>query len=303
MAKSIKKNYIFNLLYQLLIVALPIVVTPYVSRILLPSGIGRYSFSLSIISYFVLFAELGFGYYAQREIAKYQENKKMQSKIFFEIMILRGISVLLSLGINLLLVFANVYKDNGVLFSIMTINIFSVAFDIAFYFQGNEEFGKITLKNSIIKILGVVSVFLFVKSADDLWVYVLINSLSIALSNISLWPFVIDRIEKVKLKELKPFSHLKGTLKLFVPTIAISIYAVLDKTLIGVITNNNLENGYYEQAEKIVKIAMTVITCLGTVMIPRNTNEYVLGNTNKIQENIYKAFNFLSPARSVMWWN
>jgi O-antigen/teichoic acid export membrane protein len=110
------------------------------------------------------------------------------------------------------------------------------------------------------------------------------------------------RLCKVNIKELKPLSHLKGTFILFLPTIATSIYTVLDKTLIGLIITDtytveedgveivkkvsDLENGYYEQAEKLIKMVMTVITCIGTVMIPRNTKELSLGNYDKVKENI-----------------
>ena len=92
-SKSITKNYLYNLIYQILIIIIPIITTPYVSRVLETDGIGKYSFSNSIASYFVIFASLGFGYYAQREIAKYQDNKKKQSEIFWEIITVRSVSV------------------------------------------------------------------------------------------------------------------------------------------------------------------------------------------------------------------
>ena len=96
-SKSITKNYLYNLIYQILIIIIPIITTPYVSRVLGADGVGKYSFSNSIVSYFVIFASLGFGYYAQREIAKYQGDKKKQSEIFWEIIIVRSVSVLTAL--------------------------------------------------------------------------------------------------------------------------------------------------------------------------------------------------------------
>lgn len=300
--KSTKKNYFYNLIYQLFLVIVPLVVTPYISRVLTVDGVGKYSFSFSIITYFTIFGALGFGYYAQREIAKNQGNNYLQSKSFWEINICRLIPVSVALITNLVLCMFKTYGDYNNLMLIFSINIAALAFDIAFFFQGNEEFGKIVLRNVIIKSLSIAAIFIFVKKESDLWVYALINSIMLILSNVSLWPYMTKYLVKINIKELKPLKHLKGTLILFIPTIAVSIYTVLDKTLIGLLVPgtyteieegkeiikkySDLENGYYEQSEKLVKMVMVVITCIGTVMIPRNSNEIANGNFEKVKQNI-----------------
>lgn len=303
--KMIKKNYLFNLIYQLLLIIVPLVVTPYISRKLGAESLGKYSFSLSLITYFTIFAALGFGTYAQREIAKNQGDKSKQSKSFWEIIICRLLSVGIALCINIILCFTDVYGDYSLYMLIMNINILAIAFDIAFFFQGNEQFGKIVIFNSIIRILGVLAIFLFIKNPEDLWKYTLINGLIILCGYLVLWTNVNKLLVKVNIKELKPFKHLKGTLLLFLPTIAVSIYTVLDRTLIGILIKDtyevvedgivvikkysDLENGYYEQSEKIVKMTLTIITCIGAVMIPRNTKELADGNVEKVKENIYTS--------------
>lgn len=291
--RSAKKNYVYNLIYQITLLIVPIIVTPYISRVLLADGVGQYSFSYSIITYFTIFASLGFGYYAQREIAKYQDDKHEQSKIFWEINISRLISVVISIVVNLILILSGVYGKNTQLMSLMMINIVSIAFDISFLFQGNENFGEIVVRNVLIKIIGTVLIFVFVKEKSDLWIYCLLISLCFIISNLSLWPSIIGVIEKVKVSELHPLRHMPGTLKLFIPTIATSIYAVLDKSLIGVITNSDAENGYYEQAEKISKVAITLVTCIGNVMMPRNSYEMSVGHDENVKKNIYTICHFV----------
>lgn len=307
--KSVKKNYIYNVIYQVFLLIVPLVVTPYVSRVLLPEGIGQYSYSYSLITYFTIFGSLGFGYYAQREIAKHQGDKYNQSKVFWEINICRLLPVSLALIVNLLFCLTNIYGDYNLLMYIFSFNIIAVAFDIAFLFQGNEEFGKIVIRNVIIKTISIAAIFVFVKDSGDVWVYALINALILVLSNISLWSYLPKMLTKVSRKELKPLSHLKGTIRLFIPTIATSIYTVLDKTLIGALINDtytviedgievikkysDLENGYYEQSEKLVKMGLTIISCIGTVMIPRNSNEIANGNFEKVKDNIYKSSRFV----------
>ena len=293
MSKNIKKNYIYNVIYQVLLIIIPIITTPYVSHVLLPEGVGQYSFTSSLINYYLLFASLGFGIYAQREIAKFQGNKKEQSIVFWEINICRLISVFISLLLNIIFVFTNVYGNNSLLMLIFSINIISVAFDISFLFQGNENFEKLVINNLVIRIIGTISIFIFIKTQNDVWVYVLINALSTIFSCLLMWIYLKQYLVKISVKELKPFKHLMGTLKLFIPTIASSIYVILDKSLIGFITGSNAENGYYEQAEKIVKMILTIITCMGTVMIPRNTYEIQQGNFDKVKQNVYNSFHFV----------
>lgn len=301
--KSVKKNYIYNLFYQAFSLIVPLLVTPYVSRVLLPEGNGAYSFSFSLITYFTIFASLGFGIYAQREIAKHQGDQHKQTILFWEMNIARIFPVLVSLIVNICLCCFNVYESYTMLMWVLNINILAVCFDIAFFFQGNEEFGKLVLRNAIIKLLSTIAIFIFVKNEKDLLIYTLINSVMVIVSNLIMWLTLPKLLCRVSIKELRPLTHMKGSLRLFIPAIATTVYTVLDKTLIGFLIQDtytviedgveivkryaDLENGYYEQSEKIVKMAMTIITCIGTVMIPRNSHEIASGNTEKVKENIY----------------
>ena len=307
--KKIKKNYIYNLIYQTFLLIVPILVTPYISRVLTPEGVGKYSFSFSLITYFTILGSLGFSYYAQREVAKVQNDLEHSSKVFWEINICRLIPVFLSLIINIILCLFNAYNEYTNLMWIFNINILALAFDIAFYFQGKENFLRLVSTNVIIKLISIISIFIFVKTINDLWIYALINSLAVIFSSLALWIGIHKFLVKVKFSDLKPLRHLKGTIRLFIPTIATSIYTVLDKTLVGLLITDtyveivngvevikkysDLENGYYEQSEKIIKMAMTVITSLGTVMIPRNSNEFAKGNIEGVKSNIYSTSKFV----------
>ena len=293
-SKSVTKNYLYNLIYQILLIIIPIITTPYVSRVLGADGVGKFSFSNSIVSYFVIFASLGFGYYAQREIAKYQDNKKKQTEIFWEIIIVRSVSVLTALVVYFTVMALGVFKEEYILLMmILSVSILAVAFDISFLFAGNEVFSKTVLTNTLLRILNVVAIFAFVKDRNDLWKYVLITALTGLIANASLAVYSRDFLCKIEIKNLKPIRHIKPAVILFLPTIAISVYTYLDKTMIGVITGSDFENGFYEQAEKIVKIVMTVVTSLGTVMIPRNANAFERKDMEAIRQNIYRSVRFV----------
>lgn len=293
-SKSVTKNYLYNLIYQILLIIIPIITTPYVSRVLGADGVGKFSFSNSIASYFVIFASLGFGYYAQREIAKYQDNKKKQSEIFWEIIIVRFVSVSTALIVYFAAIVLGVFKEEyTLLMIILSINILAVAFDISFLFAGNEDFSKTVLTNTVVRILNVIAIFVFVKDRNDLWKYVLITVLTVLTANASLSVYAKNFLCKIEIKSLRPIRHIKPAVILFLPTIAASVYAYLDKTMIGVITGSDFENGFYEQAEKIVKMVMTVVTSLGTVMIPRNSNAFERKDMEAIRRNIYRSVRFV----------
>ncbi len=291
--QSAKKNYIYNLIYQILLIIIPLITTPYISRVLMPEGVGKSGFVNSIIAYFVLFANFGYGYYAQRIMAKDRDDKYQQSKIFYEILLSRAVFVFISIGLNLILVFAGAYGDNSSLMLISTISIFSVLIDVSFFFQGNEDFFTLIVKNLLIRVLGVVAIFLFVKTKNDLPIYVLIGSLTGFLGGISLWISLRGKICKVKIKDLHPMKHILPSFKLFLPAIATSIYTVLDKSLIGIITSDDAQTGFYEQAEKIVKITMTIVTSLSTVMIARNSHSIAKQNYDEVKSNCYKSIHFI----------
>ena len=309
MMQSVKKNYIFNLIYQAFLVIVPLVVTPYISRVLKPDGVGQYSYSYSIITYFTVVAALGFATYSQRCVAREREDKYEKSKIFWETILCRLFSVLLSFLTCFVLLVANVFGKYSVLIGILSINILAIGLDVTFLFQGNEKFGVIVFRNIIIKALSICSIFIFVKTSDDVWVYTLINSVTVFVSNLSLWLALKKELVKVKIRDLKPFRHLKGTFRLFIPALATTIYVMINKTFMGILIPGtkvliengvevveriaDIENGYYDSADRLVKMALTVITSIGTVMISRNSHELQVGNFEIVKSNIYKSGRFI----------
>lgn len=291
MKKGIVKNYIYNLTYQLLVLILPLITTPYLSRVLGAEAIGIYSYTLSITTYFILLGSLGVAMYGQREIAYAQHDINKRSKAFFEIIIFRCITMFVGMVIFYMVFirqgeYSNYYK-------ILLLELLANCIDISWFFQGLEEFKKTVIRNMFVKIISVICIFIFVKSPNDLQKYFMIYSLSILFGNLTLWLYLPKYIKKCKLKELKIFSHFKPTISLFLPQIATQIYTVLDKTMIGTIVIDKSEVGFYEQAQKMIKMFLTIITSFGTVMVPRMAAIYINGEKQKIKEYMKKSFNFV----------
>lgn len=290
--KSIKKNVILSTIYQILTMIIPLITAPYIARVIGPNGVGIYSYTLSIETYFSLFAALGTVAYGTREIARVRNDEKKRSILFWEIELLTILTSLISLVVWIAFIgFSAKYK---IYYIILTLNIFNVLFDISWFFAGLEEFKYTIFQNSLFKILGVVCLFVFVKSSDDLALYIFIMSLSTLLGTASMWFYLPKFLIKINLKELRILRHFRETLIYFIPAVATSIYTVLDKTLIGIITKDNFENGYYEQATKIMNMLKALtFASLNTVLGSRISYLFSTGKIEEIHNRIDNSIDFI----------
>lgn len=262
---SIKRNFIYKLLYEILAIATPLITAPYVSRVLGADGVGIYSYSQSCISYFTMFAVLGTNTYGTREIARCRSDKKLYSKTFWEIELLTVLTSTICIVAWVAIIFCSTaYRPY---FLALLPMLFASMFDISWFYTGQERVGYTVFWNAVCKIVGVAAIFAFVKTREDLVAYILLNAVILMLGNLSMWMFLPKFLVKVNIQSLQITNHFKEILIYFIPTIATSIYTVLDKTLIGLITNDSYQNGYYEQATKIINIAKTAsFVALNSVM-------------------------------------
>ena len=290
--KSVIKNYIYNLSYQILILILPLVTAPYISRVLGAEKIGIYSYTISISAFFILFGSLGIALYGQREIAYMQGDKLKYSKTFWEIFILRCITMFISLVI-FYISFIVINNEYSTYYKILILEIVANTIDISWFFQGMEEFKKTVTRNLIVKIISIICIFIFVKSKEDIYIYFWIYVISILIGNFSLWLYLPKCLIRVKTKEINIFKHLKPTIGLFIPQIAVQVYTLLDKTMLGTIIEEKSEVGFYEQSQKIIKMLLTIITSLGTVMLPRIANTFANGNKEQVTSYMKKSFNMV----------
>lgn len=289
--KNLKKNYIYNLIYQIVTMISPLITAPYIARILGAENIGKYSYTQSIASYIILLTTLGTTMYAQREIAFNQGNKRKQTKSFIELIMIRiGCGIFGLFAFLLLVVF---YEQYRLLFAIQCIELLANIICIDWFYAGNEEFRITMIRNLIIRILNIICIFIFVKDANDLYKYVLIIVFGTFIGNASLWFKMRRYLTRLSFDNLSIKAHICGSLSVFAAQISASIYSMLDKTMIGIITNSNLENGYYEQAQKIEKIALTFVTALGTVIMPRISKAHSGNNTASVENSIYISFNYM----------
>lgn len=288
---SVKKNFIYNFLYQILIMILPLITTPYISRVIGPDGVGIQSYTYSIVSYFVLFAMLGINNHGNRSIAASRKDKEELNKTFTSIYLVQSIMSIIMILLYLLYIIF-IVKENKLIFIIQSIYIISALLDINWVFFGIEQFKLTVIRNTIIKLISVLSIFIFVKDSDDLYLYSLILALGILISQVVLWSYLNRYISFIKVRKNDILTQIKPIVVLFIPAIAISIYKVMDKIMLGSISNMT-QVGFFENSEKIINIPLSVITALGTVMLPRMSSLYADGDEKEANKYIGLSLEFV----------
>lgn len=291
MKKSIKKNVIFNTIYQIFNVLTPFITAPYISRVLGAENIGIQGYTTSYQSYFLLFALLGTNYYGAREISISRDKPYERSKLFWEIELLTMSTTFVTLLAWVAFIFLN--STYRMYYVVLTIGFLGSMLDISWFFTGMEEFGVTILRNTLFKIAGILCLFIFIKDEADLLKYILITMLTTLISSLSLWPYLKKFLVKVNPKEFRFKNHFKETLVYFVPNIATSIYTVLDRTLLGAM-KDVLQVGYYQQAEKVINIAKSVVfVAINNVMGVRVAYLFGEKQFDEIKSRIEYSFNYI----------
>ena len=276
---SLKVNFIFNFINQLFILLTPLIITPYLSRMLLADGVGKQSFTTSIAGYFVLFTMLGIDIYGQKEIAKLRDNPQKASKLFRELFLTKAITSGVGILGFAIFIFTQLESPYLNLYLIHLVTIAAAMFDINWFYQGREEFKYLSIRGILIKLIGIIGTFIFVKGPGDVWIAILMISGPILILNILLWLGLPKRLVKVNNDEKIDFKrHFKELAIYFIPTISIQLYVYLDKTMILLITKSESDVGLYEQAEKIIKLGISVVGSFNLIM--RSRLSYVKENND-----------------------
>lgn len=269
MSTKLKKNLGLQTIYQILNTIVPLITSPYLSRTLGAEKIGVFSYTSSVVSYFVLFGMLGTMNYGTRKIASIKNDKKEVGKVFLEIYVLQ-------LFISLLFVlFYFVYlkffcRDNLDIATIQVIAILACLLDVSWLFFGMENFQIIVSRNVIVKLIVTFMIFFYVKKPEDLKVYTLIVVGSNFFNQLILWTLLKKLIVFQKIKIENILNHIKPNIILFIPLLAMSIYHAMDKTMLGLLSTYR-QVGFYYNADKIINIPLCIINGVGTVMLPRMT--------------------------------
>ena len=288
--KSIKINYLYNIAFNLLTIIIPIISTPYVSRVLGADGLGIYNYTAAVTSFFIIISNLGTEMYAKREIAFNDDNINERSNIFVDILFIRIVASLILSVLYIIIILLD--QKYALIYIVQYGLILANAINIAWLYQGLEDFKTTVVKNIIIKLITILSIFIFVKTKEDLVLYILINSIAQIVNSLVLWKNVkkIVIYKKIDLKRIR--NRFKPIIVLFVPVASMYLYTYVDKIILGFLSNES-EVGIYSQSETIVKLITTIITSLGIVLLPRISKLVGKQNIDEIRKKIIDSIKFV----------
>ena len=291
MNKKVIKNYLYTVVYQLIQALVPIITIQYKTRVFSPENIGIHSYLFTVSSYIIMLGSIGISLYGQREIAYVKNDKKERSKKLYELILLKAI-ILGSLAIIFFITIGlrSIYRTY---YAILLIQIIISIIDVSWYMQGIEEFKKISIVNIVSKILNTLFLFIIIKNNNDLLKYIVLTTVFSVLPTIIIFILSTKYTEKVSIKKLKIFKHFKNCIILFIPQIFIQVYTVCDKIMLGNLQHQISEVGYYEYADKIIQIAISIIGTITVVMIPTISYQFKKQNKEKLKESINSLTNII----------
>ena len=278
-------NFLYQGLYQILVLILPLITIPYTSRVLGVEGIGIYSYSYAVVSYFVSFANMGISIYGNREIAAMQDDKERRSQCFWDLFALQGLFASIAVFFYIVIILMGDW-ENKFVFVVQGLYIIGQGIDINWFFFGMEKFKITVIRNLFIKIITTILVFVLIKSSEDLILYILILALGTVIGNSVVWVFIKEYVilRKPILNNIRKF--VKPIIILMIPSFAVKMYTQMDKIFIEFFSDFS-QVGYYENAEKIIQIAFVLITALSTVILPRMASL----NAKQEKEKFINVFN------------
>lgn len=271
--KSLAKNSIYNILYKCSNFIFPLIVSAYVSRILLAEGVGKVSSAQNIVTYFAILAALGLPTYGTKVIASCSDNRDKRSKAFSELFIINAISTIIcSIAYYIMVIQIPYFQQRQSLFIVCGLSIVFNIINVDWFYQGCEEYGYIMIRNLLIKVISLVAIFIFVRSVDDYIKYAAVLTFSKVANNI----FNIVHLKKYAsftFQDLRIIQHIKPVFVFLAASIAIEIYTLADTTMLTFIHGDKIV-GYYTTARKGIDVIRTMIIAVCAVFLPRLSYYY-----------------------------
>ena len=288
--QSLSKNFIFQFLYQGLMLIVPLVLSPYLTRTLQETALGNYTFANSIAYYFVIFANLGISRHGQRIISQSSGDDNKLRKEFWSLFSLHSIISAVA-AVAYVLYVAFFVREYKIIYVIELMYVLSALFDITWLFYGLENFKSVVIKNGLVKVIECALIFALVKQPSDVGIYTAICAGGILIGQVVMIPQAVKTVKPIKFTKADACNHIKPLLVFSIAVIAATLYTVFDKTLLGIMsTKENV--AFYEYSNRIIIVPRSIVSVVGTVMFPRACKLAAEGDTEGQRRYINYSFLF-----------
>ncbi|WP_139903728.1 flippase [Clostridium thermarum] len=266
--KSLKKNFIFNLIFTLMNIIYPIITLPYVSRVLMADNLGKVNLAISLINWLIIIASVGIPTYGIREIARVREDKRKLSKVFSELMIIKFFATVFTVIAYVTLLLSNEkFSSELSLYIVTGLNLFLNIFSMDWFYQGIEEYGYITSRSIILKLISLILMFITVTSSEDYVYYAILSVFANSFGNIINFIYS-KRFVKIVFKDINFMYHLQKIKFFFFASLVFSIYTQFDSVILGFFKSNTAV-AYYTRTKQVINLGLIFSSSLTQVMLPR----------------------------------
>lgn len=290
--KSLKLNFIMNAILTMSSMIFPLITFRYVSGILMPEGTGKVSFAVSLISYFNMFAQLGIPTYGIRACAMVRDDREELTRTAHELLAINLLVGLLAYAaLGLAIAFLPALQDDKTLYLVVSSTILLSAIGMEWLYKALEQYAYITLRSILFKLLALAAMFLLIHKKSD---YVIYGGISVFASSAA---GIVNLLHARKYIGFRPVGgyrlgrHMKAVLVFFAMSCATTVYTNLDTVMLGVMTTKT-DVGYYDAAVKVKNILVSVVTSLGTVLLPRASYYVEMHMEAEFRRISAKALNF-----------
>lgn len=268
--RSAYKNVIYSMLGIIFNTIIPIIVFPYVTRVLGVDGIGKYSFYSSIFTYAALFSGFGIALYGSREIGRFYDNVRKRSQVFVELITINLCTVAIASIFVIYFAFVSPYSSDWLIIIIFSLTLLTNAIGAEWFFVGIEKQGFMLLRNIIIKIVSIILIFLFVRTPDDLVRYVAITTFSLAAASITNIYYWVKLTDFHDITTLKLHKYLKPLSSIFSVEVLLRYLGLGDVVILGIIAGD-IAVGIYSMGLKVLLLIASILKVTATTLMPRST--------------------------------
>jgi O-antigen/teichoic acid export membrane protein len=287
-----KSNLLYSILRVVFATLFPLIVYPYVTRILGVEALGKYNFYNSIVSYLLLFSSFGISVYGIREIGKYKDNIEKKSQITVELITLNVLFSIFCYIFLIFLIFFTDYRNDALMLIILSITLFANAIGSEWFFAAIERQGYLLLRNIIVRIFSLILILTIVKTKDDLIKYVIISSLDVSAGYFFNIYFLRKEIKFISLKKLNLKKYIPLLFAIFFIEIETKYFGLGDVVLLGNIAGNKAV-GFYSLGLKVFMLVTSVLKITAMTLLPRVSFYLEKGEMNKFNTLIEKTINLI----------
>ena len=291
-AKSLAKNSFYNVLYRLLTIVFPLVTSIYIARVLKAESIGLVAAAQNNAKYFTMVAALGIPTYGVKLIAQYKVKSKESSKAFSELFVINGIlSIACSVAYVAFVLLIPYFRSQKTLYFIVGLVILFNIFNVDWFYQGIQEYGYITIRSFIVKILSLVGIILFVHSEKDFYAYAIVSTLALVgnyvFNVIRLRRYIVPVVHNLEFRE-----HLSHILILFASSVAVEVYVLADTTMLDLMCSSSVV-GYYTMSMRVISVIRTMAVAISAVFLPQMSYLYFSGRKEEFLSLVNKGIHIL----------